>query len=109
MYTPISDHRLKLWISGSFDIFLLFWGLPVLYDVQVVDYSPQGGFTHPGGLDPLPAILVLGLAAGVGGRPDDAGDHTAQTTVTDTRAIQGSDSATFAMNEPGAGDALPHR
>jgi outer membrane protein assembly factor BamB len=35
-----------------------------------------------------------------------ASDHTVQTTVTDTRAVSGSDSATFAMYEPGAGGTM---
>jgi hypothetical protein len=38
--------------------------------------------------------------------PDDVGDHTVQTTVTDTRDIKGSDSATFTMSEPGAGGTM---
>jgi hypothetical protein len=35
-----------------------------------------------------------------------ASDHTVQTTVTDTRAVSGSDSATFAMYEPGSGGTM---
>lgn len=35
-----------------------------------------------------------------------AGDHTVQTVVTDSRGIEGSGSAMFSMNEPGAGGTM---
>jgi hypothetical protein len=35
-----------------------------------------------------------------------AGDYLVETTVTDTRAVSGSDSATFAMYEPGSGETM---
>jgi len=34
------------------------------------------------------------------------GDHTVLVAVTDTRAVSGNDSATFSMNEPGAGGTM---
>lgn len=57
-----------------------------------VDFSESAtAGTYSGNLD------ISGLSAG---------DHTVQTTVTDTRAVSGSDSATFSMNEPGSGGTM---